>query len=97
MPRAEGNTDQSRPHLAEIQRLCRRPIAVACPLRKQAMETFVIQIPTRLETEQSARQEEIRGLVEHVGTGQRKRFTNTRELLAFLQTSHPDPQSKPPK
>jgi hypothetical protein len=58
------------------------------------METFVIQIPTPPETSTYTSQEEFRGVVEHVGTGRRQRFSDARELLAFLHTNHPDPRKE---
>jgi hypothetical protein len=58
------------------------------------METFVIQIPTRPESSTDASQEEFRGVVEHVGTGRRQRFTDARELLAFLHANHRGPRKE---
>jgi hypothetical protein len=54
------------------------------------METFVIQIGTQPKDSTQASGEELRGLVEHVGSGRRKPFTNARELLAFLRADHRD-------
>jgi hypothetical protein len=59
---------------------------------QQAMETFVIQIPTRPENSKEASQEEFRGVVEHVGTGRRQPFTSARELIEFLHADHCDPR-----
>jgi hypothetical protein len=55
------------------------------------METFVIQIPTRSEGSTEAGEDELRGVVEHVGTGRRQSFTSPRELLAFLSTGDREP------
>jgi hypothetical protein len=52
------------------------------------METFVIQIPTRPENSTEAGEDELRGVVEHVGSGCRETFTNDGELLAFLHSHH---------
>jgi hypothetical protein len=53
------------------------------------METFVIQIPTSHDRTTEPRPGELRGVVEHVSSGSRRAFTNTRELLAFLRADHP--------
>jgi len=50
----------------------------------------VIQIRTRPEGSAQADPGELRGLVEHVGTGRRLPFTCARELLAFLHADHRD-------
>ena len=52
------------------------------------METFVIQIPTQPERTTEASGDELRGVVEHVGTGRRRPFTGASELLAFLEAHH---------
>jgi hypothetical protein len=49
------------------------------------METFVIHIGTQTEGVEEEDPSELRGLVEHVGSGSRQPFVNTRELLAFLR------------
>jgi len=55
------------------------------------METFVIQIPTRSGGSTEAGEDELRGVVEHVGSGRRQSFTSPRELLAFLRTDDRQP------
>ena len=55
------------------------------------METFVIQIGQRPQQPGEPSQHELRGVVEHVGTGRRQPFTNGRELLAFLHADHREP------
>ena len=52
------------------------------------METFVIQIPTPAEGRVETSADELRGVVEHVGSGRRQPFADTRELLAFLRADH---------
>jgi hypothetical protein len=54
------------------------------------METFVIQIPTISQIAAESPPEELRGLVEHVGSGRRQPFSTMRELLAFLRFNHRD-------
>jgi hypothetical protein len=54
------------------------------------METFVIQIGTHPQDSTQASREELRGVVEHVGSGRRQSFANARELLAFLRADHRD-------
>jgi hypothetical protein len=54
------------------------------------METFVIQIPTPPEATGPTNPDELRGLVEHVGSGHRQRFVDARELLAFLRADYRD-------
>ena len=49
------------------------------------METYVIRIGTRPEGKVSAGQRELRGTVEHVGSGRRRPFRDGDELLAFLR------------
>jgi hypothetical protein len=53
-----------------------------------AMETYVIQIGRRPAGEAAASGGELRGTVEHVGSGRRESFRDTRELLAFLHAEH---------
>ena len=53
------------------------------------METFVIQIGKTRHTGETG-QQELRGVIEHVGSGRRRSFTSARELLAFLHTDHRD-------
>jgi hypothetical protein len=55
---------------------------------EEAMETFVIQIPTRAEGTAESTADELRGVVEHVGSGNRQPFADPRELLAFLRADH---------
>jgi len=50
------------------------------------METFVIQIAT--QPEETASPRELRGVIEHVGSGSRQPFADTRELVAFLRADH---------
>jgi hypothetical protein len=52
------------------------------------METYVIRMGTRVEDDAAMRHGELRGVVEHVGSGRREPFSDARELLAFLQTEH---------
>jgi hypothetical protein len=52
------------------------------------METFVIQIRTRFKEKAETTGRELRGVVEHVGSGRRQPFVDTRELLAFLRADH---------
>ena len=54
------------------------------------METFVIQIPPRPEANTEAGADDMRGVIEHVGSGRRETFTNAGELLAFLQADYQD-------
>jgi hypothetical protein len=54
------------------------------------METFVIQIPTQTQTRTLANEEQLRGVVEHVGTGHREAFADVGELAAFLCADHRD-------
>jgi hypothetical protein len=53
------------------------------------METFVIRMSRRTEKGKAGSDRELRGMVEHVGSGHRETFRDTRELLAFLQSEHP--------
>jgi hypothetical protein len=52
------------------------------------METFVIQIRTQPQDEAEPSARELHGLVEHVGSGRRQPFADTRELLAFLRAEY---------
>ena len=52
------------------------------------METFVIQIGTHPKDSTQASGEELRGVIEHVGSGRRETFTNASELLAFLHADY---------
>ena len=52
------------------------------------MESFVIQIATPLETTAKTCPPQLRGVVEHVGSGQRERFADVCELVAFLLAGH---------
>jgi hypothetical protein len=54
----------------------------------EAVETFVIQIPTPADCTAETGAEELRGVVEHVGSGRRQPFADTRELLAFLRADY---------
>ena len=46
----------------------------------------MIRIGIRAEAEAATSQGDLRGTVEHVGSGRRESFRDARELLAFLQT-----------
>jgi hypothetical protein len=52
------------------------------------METYVIRIGIRAEGEAAMSQGDLRGTVEHVGSGRREPFRDARTLIAFLQTVH---------
>jgi hypothetical protein len=52
------------------------------------METFVIQLPAEVEQSVKSGTEELREVVEHVASGRRQTFRDTRELLAFLRTGN---------
>jgi hypothetical protein len=54
------------------------------------METFVIQIPPRPEANRETGAGDVRGVIEHVGSGRRETFTNASELLAFLHADYRD-------
>jgi hypothetical protein len=58
------------------------------------METFVIQLPTPAEHAAEPGAHELRGVVEHVGSGRRQPFRNMRELLAFMRPGHRHPASR---
>lgn len=53
------------------------------------METYVIRIATRHDDDSARGESAMRGVVEHVGSSRREPFRDARELLAFLQTEHP--------
>lgn len=55
------------------------------------METYVVQIWIGSEDEEPPRSGDLRGFVEHVGSGRRERFRDSGELLAFFETQQ-DPQ-----
>jgi hypothetical protein len=50
------------------------------------METFVIQIWMQPQRTTDASGDELRGFVEHLGSGRRESFRDERELLSFLHT-----------
>jgi hypothetical protein len=50
------------------------------------VETFVIRIWIPAELDDDLERCRLRGLVEHVGSGERKAFRDTCDLLAFLET-----------
>ena len=54
------------------------------------METFVIQIPTQADDAGQTGPDDLRGVVEHVGSGSRRSFAGALELLAFLTADHGD-------
>jgi len=54
------------------------------------VETYVVQIWTRSD-EEGPRRGDLRGFVEHVGSGRREPFRDAGELLALFQTQQ-DPQ-----
>ena len=54
------------------------------------METFQIQIPTPTPDTGQTGSGDLRGVVEHVGSGSRRSFAGTPELLAFLTADHRD-------
>ena len=57
------------------------------------METYVVQIWIGSEDEEAPRRGDLRGFVEHVGSGRRAPFRDTGELLAFFETQQdPEPQ-----
>jgi hypothetical protein len=56
------------------------------------MEMFVIQMPIRPKATEEGSRDELRGVVEHVGSGRRRPFVDTRDLLAFL---HAEAQAEP--
>jgi hypothetical protein len=49
------------------------------------VETFVIRVGTPAEQTADSDLHDIHGLVEHVRTGRRTAFRESRELIAFLQ------------
>jgi hypothetical protein len=58
------------------------------------MEAFVIQIPTEPKTPTEVLAPQLRGVVEHVGTGRRQAFADPRELLAFLRANYRCPAKR---
>jgi hypothetical protein len=53
------------------------------------VETFVVQIWTSAEVTEAS-PSDLRGFVEHVGSGRRKAFRNAADLIAFFQSqAHP--------
>jgi hypothetical protein len=52
------------------------------------METFVIQIPTQPEDTDATSAPDLRGVVEHVGSGSRHPFADSRELLTLLRADY---------
>jgi hypothetical protein len=52
------------------------------------IETYVIRIGIRAEGDAATGQGELRGTVEHVGSGRRESFHDARALIAFLQSVH---------
>ena len=54
------------------------------------METFVIQIPPRPEADRKGGADDVRGVIEHVGSGRREAFADVGELAAFLRADHRD-------
>jgi hypothetical protein len=50
------------------------------------VETFVIRIWTPAERNDDPHRYRLRGLVEHVGSGERDAFRGAGELLAFLES-----------
>jgi hypothetical protein len=56
------------------------------------VETYVVQIWTRSDEEGPSRGD-LRGFVEHVGSGRREPFREVGELIAFFETQQdPRPQ-----
>ncbi len=57
------------------------------------METYVVQIWIGFEDEEAPMRGDLRGFVEHVGSGRRASFRDTGELFAFFETQQdPEPQ-----
>ena len=54
----------------------------------------MIQIPRQSGDTAEMGKPELRGVVEHVGSGARKPFADTRELHAFLRADHSARQKK---
>jgi hypothetical protein len=54
------------------------------------MKTFLIQLWTQAKDAAETSPNELRGLVEHIGSGCRQAFADTHELLAWLRAQHPD-------
>lgn len=59
------------------------------------METYVVQIWVRSDEEAPSRGD-LRGFVEHVGSGRREPFRGAHELIAFLEAHQPQPQEVEP-
>ena len=51
----------------------------------------MIRIGRRAEDAADTKRSDLRGTVEHVGSGRREAFRDSRELLAFLVTEHAQP------
>jgi hypothetical protein len=49
------------------------------------VETFVIRVWTPAEQADDPERFRLRGLAEHIGSGEREAFRGARELLAFLE------------
>jgi hypothetical protein len=58
------------------------------------METFVIQVWNQAEGETEASWDELRGFVEHLGSGRRESFRDERELLSLLHAERRHPQQE---
>lgn len=58
------------------------------------METFVIQIWMQPQGTAEASGDELRGFVEHLGSGRRESFRDERELLSFLHAEQRHPQQE---
>jgi hypothetical protein len=58
-----------------------------------AMETFVIQIWNQAEKAEASG-DELRGFVEHLGSGRRESFRDERELLSYLHAEQRHPQQE---
>jgi hypothetical protein len=57
------------------------------------VETYVVQIWIRAEEDETPNRADLRGFVEHVGSGRRAPFRDSGELLAFFETQQePKPQ-----
>lgn len=55
-----------------------------------SVETFVVQIWTSAD-ETEASHSDLRGFVEHVGSGRRKAFRNAADFVAFFQSQAQHP------
>jgi hypothetical protein len=58
------------------------------------VETFVIQLPTQPKTLAELCRPEVRGAIEHVGSGRRRVFADACELLAFLRAGYACPAER---